>query len=110
VPPQRRIAMKKVNKNKVQQVFITHLLKEGHVELVLPNDMILEVGITQENKYGDLEKNPEYCWVIASQNGRSVSIDEYNLGLRFQDEKDRMICEHDGIAQNGDQIKILDVI
>ena len=102
--------MKRVNKNKVQQVFITHLLQEGHVELVLPNDMILEVGITQENKYGDLEKNPEYCWVIASQNNRSVSIDEYNLGLRFQDKKDRMICEHDGIAQNGDHIKILDVI
>lgn len=102
--------MKKVSKNKVQQAFIEHLLQEGHIELLLPNEMILEVGITQENRYGDLEKIPNYCWIIASQNGRSVSIDEHNLGLRFQDKKNRMICEHDSIAQNGESIKILDVI
>lgn len=102
--------MKRINKNKVQQVFISHLLQEGQVQILLPNDMILEVGITQENRYGDLEKNPNYCWVIASQNDRSVSIDEYNLGLRYKNQKDRMICEHLSTSNNGEDIKVLDVI
>ena len=100
--------MKKVTKSKVQEVFISHLLKEGQVQLLLPNGMTLEVGITQENKYGDLEKNPNYCWVIASQNGREVSIDEYNLGLRF--EEDKMICEHQCVSNTGENITILDVV
>jgi hypothetical protein len=100
--------MKKVTKSKVQEVFISHLLKEGQVQLLLPNGMTLEVGITQENRYGDLEKNPNYCWVIASQNGREVSIDEYNLGLRF--EEDKMICEHQSVSNTGENITILDIV
>jgi|688.fasta_scaffold168091_2 hypothetical protein len=102
--------MKKVNQNKVQQAFISYLLQEGHVQLILPNEMILEVGITQENENGDLEKIPDYCWVIASQKGRSVSIDEYNLGLRYQNKNDRMICEHEAVSNDGENIKILDII
>lgn len=103
--------MKKITKNKVQEVFITHLLKEGYVELNLPDNITLEVGITQENKNGDLEKVPNYCWVIASQNGRAVSIDEYNLGLRYEDKQDeKMICEHESLSSTGENIKILDVI
>jgi hypothetical protein len=101
--------MKKITKSRVQEVFITHLLKEGSVELILPNNMVLEVGITQEDKNGDLEKIPNYCWVIASQNGRAVSIDEYNLGLRYED-NDKMIFEHQSTSSHGENIKILDVI
>ena len=101
--------MKKITKSRVQEVFISHLLKEGHVELILPNNMVLEVGITQENKNGDLEKIQDYCWVIASQNGRAVSIDEYNLGLRYEDDN-KIICEHESVSQQGENIKILDVI
>ena len=100
--------MKKVTKSKVQEVFISHLLKEGQIQLLLPNGMTLEVGITQENRYGDLEKNPNYCWVIASQNGREVSIDEYNLGLRFED--DKMVCEHQSVSNTGENITILDIV
>ena len=100
--------MKKVTKSKVQEVFISHLLKEGQVQVLLPNGMTLEVGITQENRYGDLEKNPNYCWVIASQNGREVSIDEYNLGLRF--EEDKMVCEHQSVSNTGENITILDIV
>ena len=102
-------SMKKITKNKVQEVFINHLLSEGHVQLLLPNNMILEVGITQENKYGNLEKYPNYCWIIASQNGREVSIDEYNLGLRFEDNS-KMICEQKSVSQDGENITIFDVI
>lgn len=101
--------MKAATKSKVQQVFIECLMKDGAVELALPNGMVLEVGVTQENKYGDLEITPDYCWVIASQKNRSVSIDRYNLGLRYSGEKE-IVCEHSTISSDGTNIKILDVI
>lgn len=101
--------MKKVNKNRIQEIFISHLLSEGSIELILPNNMTLEVGITQENRFGNLEKNPDYCWVIASQNDREVSIDEYNLELRFKN-NNKMICEHDSVSHDGENITIFDVI
>ena len=84
--------MKKTTKSKIQQLFVEYLLKEGALELALPNGMVLEVGVTQENRYGDLEITPDYCWVVASQKNRSVSIDRYNLGIRFIGEKE-MFCE-----------------
>lgn len=100
--------MKKVSPTKVQEYFLSHLLQEGFVKLVLPNNMILEVGITQENKYGDLEKTEDYCWIIASQIDRSVSIDSYNLSLRCN--TDNIVCEQNSFDKNGDSIKILEVI
>jgi hypothetical protein len=102
-------AMKKTTKNKVQQIFVEHLLKEGVVELCLPNGMVLEVGVTQENRYGDLEITPDYCWVVASQKNRSVSIDSYNLGIRYSGDKE-MVCEYSMRNEDGTDIKIFDVI
>lgn len=99
----------KTTKNKIQQLFVEYLLKEGALELSLPNGMILEVGVTQENRYGDLEIIPDYCWVVASQKNRSVSIDRYNLGIRFSGEKE-MVCEHSITSEDGTNIKILDVV
>jgi hypothetical protein len=100
--------MKKVSPTKVQEYFLKYLLEEGFVKLLLPNNMVLEVGITQENRYGDLEKIEDYCWVIASQMERSVSIDSYNLALRCN--KDNIVCEQNSFNQDGDSIKILEVI
>lgn len=94
----------------IQKNFINELLKNGQIQLILPNDIVLEVGITQENKYGDLEKNPNYCWVIASQNGRTVLLDRYNLGLRYKDDEDEKIIFEDKYNYNGEITKVLDVI
>lgn len=101
--------MKTVNKSKIQRLFVEYLMKEGAVELALPNGMVLEVGVTQENSYGDLEITPDYCWVIASQKNRSVSIDRYNLGLRYSGENE-IVCEHSTISSDGTNIKIFDVV
>ncbi len=101
--------MKKTTRNKLQQLFVEYLIKEGSVSLSLPNGMILEVGVTQENRYGDLEIVPDYCWVIASQKNRSVSIDDYNLGIRYTGNKE-MICEYSLLSEDGNDIKIFDVI
>ena len=99
----------KTTKNKLQQLFVEHLLKTGAVELALPNGMVLEVGVTQENKYGDLEITQDYCWVVASQKNRSVSIDSYNLGMRYTGEKE-IVCEYSSVSDDGTNIKIFDVM
>jgi hypothetical protein len=99
----------KTARNKLQQLFMEHLFKEGSVELALPNGMVLEVGITQENRYGDLEKIQDYCWVVASQKNRSVSIDRYNLGMRYSGEKE-IVCEYSAMSEDGTNVKVFDVV
>lgn len=101
--------MKKNTNSKIQQLFVEHLMKEGIVSLLLPNGMVLEVGVTQEDKNGDLKIIEDYCWVIASQKDRSVSIDDYSLGIRYSGDKE-MICEHSLSSEEGSDIKMFDLI
>jgi len=99
-----------MNKSKkIQQLFVTQLIKEGHVQITLPNEMTLEVGITQEDGNGDLKKEPNYCWVLASQNGRTIAIDEYNLGIKYTDaDKNKFVIET--TSGNEEDVKFLEVI
>ena len=101
--------MKKATKGKIQHLFVEYLMREGAIELVLPGGMVLEVGLTQEDKYGDLEIVPDYCWIVASQKSRSISIDRYNLGIRYLGDKE-MVCEHSHLSEDGTSINILDLI
>jgi len=94
-------------RDKIQHLLITHLLKEGKVELALPDGMTPELGITQEGKHGP-EKQDDYCWVVASHKNRIVSMDSYNLGLEIRD--DRMILEDDITDLYGEPLKILEVV
>lgn len=95
---------------RIQSLFINELLKTGFVELVLPSGMTLEVGVTQENKDGNLEISDNYCWVIASQEKRSVSIDPYTFGLRFSEDPNRMIYEDDIVDYEGEPTRVFAVI
>jgi len=99
-----------MNKNKIQSLLVTHLMKHGQIELLLPDGVILEIGITQEGNDGEIVKKDDYCWVITSRGGRSTSIDSYNLGLRFNDEKNVLVLEDQFVDQNGEQVRRLDVI
>lgn len=96
--------------NKLQYLLIKELLKTGTVELLLPDGITLEIGITQEDKYGQLKKSDDYCYVVASRDGKSTLLDTYNLGLRFEDEKDILIYEDTGVDNNGVAVRSLDVI
>ena len=69
-------------KDKLQHLLITYLLKEGQVEFTLPSGVKLEVGITKENKHG-MQKTDDYCYVVASQDDRVMSMDDYNMELQF---------------------------
>lgn len=96
--------------NKLQYLLIKQLLKEGTVELLLPDGITLEIGITQEDKYGEIKKADNYCYVVASRDGKSILLDTYNLGLRFEDEKDILIYEDADLNDDGVVVRSLDVV
>jgi hypothetical protein len=101
--------MKKATVSRVQRLFVELLMKEGALELALPNGTVLEVGVTQENETGDLEITPGYCWIVASQKGRSISMDNYNLGIRYSGNKE-MVCEYSMLSSDGTNINVLDIV
>ena len=78
------------SKDKIQHMLITHLLKEGSIELALPQGMRLALGLTKEGKHGN-QICDDYCWLTASQDDKQISLDHYNLGLQFS--ADRLVFE-----------------
>jgi hypothetical protein len=99
-----------MKKRKIQALIVEHLIKYGQLEILLPDGVKLEIGTTQENQNGKLVKKNDYCWVIASREGRSTSIDAYNMGLRFSDDDKVLVFEDKFLDQNGENIRRLDVV
>ena len=95
---------------KLQYLMIKELLKKGSVELLLPDGIIIEIGITQEDKYGDQKKTDDYCYVVATREGKSTMLDSFNLGLQFEEEKDTIIYEETTLDEDGALIRSLDVV
>jgi len=77
-------------KDRIQFLLMSHLNKAGSIDLSLPSGMKLSLGITKESKHG-VEKCDDYCWVQVDLHDKSVSLDEYNMGLQFS--QDRMVFE-----------------
>lgn len=94
---------------KIQNLLWEQLKTKGHVELFLPDGMVLELGVVAEGKYGELEKREDYCWLIASQRNRTISIDSYNVGLRYASD-DKFVFEDSVCDEDGKVIKTLDLI
>lgn len=100
-----------MSKNKIQSLLVSHLLKHGQIELHLPDGLVLEIGVTQEDQNGDLVVKDDYCWVIATRKDKSSTcIDNYNLGVRFDDRENILIFEDSFINQDGDKVRRLDVV
>lgn len=99
-----------MSRNKIQSMIVEHLMKHGQIQLLLPDNVKLEIGITQENQTGDFVKKEDYCWVMASREDRTACIDSFNLGLRFADDSKSLILEDSIVNQDGEQIRRLDVV
>lgn len=95
---------------KLQYLLITELLDKGSVEIILPDGITLEIGIMQEDEFGDTRKSDDYCYVVATRAGRSALLDSYNLGLQYEAEKDTIVYEDEVVDKNGKAIKTLDVV
>lgn len=96
--------------NKIQSLLITHLTKYGTIQLNLPDNMTLEIGITAENDTGKLEKVQDYCWVIAKKENKATCIDSYNLGIRFSDSDKNIVLEDTFTDVDGVNVRQLSVV
>lgn len=99
-----------MSKQKIQSMLISHLTKHGHIDLRLPDGMVLEIGIDQEGSNGTLVKKDDYCWVIASQGNRATTIDSFNLGLRFEDDDRKLVFDDRFVDTQGVDVRRLDVV
>lgn len=96
-------------RDKIQHLLIMHLLKEGEISLYLPDGMEIQLGIIKENKEGAMEKVDDYCWLIAEQKNRTVSMDSYQFGLRFHDDT-KWLCEDSTLDDDGQSVRIFTVV
>lgn len=97
-------------KSKIQSLIIKHLRDHGTLDILLPDGIILEIGITHENRKGDLVKTDDYCYVVASREDKKTLLDSYNLGLSFSDVGDTIVCEEKGLDELGHSVRRVDVI
>jgi len=95
---------------KIQYLLISELMEHGSVDLILPDGIAVQIGIVQEDEFGELKKAEDYCYVVATRQGKSAMLDAYNLGVQFEPQEDTMVFEEELIDQNGMMIKKLDVV
>lgn len=96
--------------SKLQYLLIKQLLNKGSVELILPDGVKLEIGITQEDQYGDIHKEDNYCYVVATREDKAIMLDSYNLGLQYMPEKDTIVCEDEMMDDEGHLVRSLDIV
>ena len=96
--------------SKLQYLLIKQLIQDGSVELLLPSGMTLEIGITQEDENGDQVKVEDYCYVVTSDKTRSVLIDNFNLGLQFEDQDDTIVFDDTVTNEDGVEIRRVEVV
>lgn len=96
--------------NKLQSLLITHLQKHGSVKLLLPDGVVLEIGVNQLDDEGNLRSVDNYCWVMATRQDRMAVLDSYNIGLRYTPKKNEIIFEDEFIDSEGQKVKRLDVV
>jgi len=99
-----------ITSRKLQSLLIQQLLEKGTVEVILPDGVQLQIGITQEGQFGETHKAENYCYVVASRDGKSVMLDSFNLGLQFEEEDNTIVCEGETIGEDGQRIHSLDIV
>jgi hypothetical protein len=96
--------------SKIQSLIIKHLMDHGTLDILLPDGIVLEIGITQTDKNGDTVKSDDYCYVVAARDNKKTLLDSYNLGLSFTDKPDTIVFEDRGHDEQGLPIRRVDVI
>ncbi len=96
--------------NKLQYLLIQHLQKHGFVKLLLPDGVVVEIGVNQLDEDGELKQVENYCWVMASREDKMAVLDSYNLGVRFAEDSDAIIYEDSFVSSEGKHLRRLDVV
>jgi hypothetical protein len=101
--------MSNAKTKKIQFLLTTHLLNCGSIELLLPDNVVLEISLLQDTKHGEVIAD-DYCCVKASRNGSSMMIDSYNMGVEFEDRDDIYVCENITTDGDGKPVRRVDVV
>lgn len=105
-----RAQERRVSQNKVQELFTKFLLKNGTVDIVLPDGIKVQFGILQEGEDGKLIKVDDYAWMIASHKDKTIYMNSYDYGLYFEEGSNKVVLEDTGTDPNGKSIKIISVV
>ena len=98
-------------KKNIQTLLIKHLIDKGHVELILPDGIIIEIGVTQEDNHGNVVNCIEdYCYVTIRRDNVAFLIDSYAAGLQFIERSNTMLVEDSSVGRDGQLVKRLDII
>ena len=100
----------KIVNKRIQTSIIKHLQKYGTLQLLLPDNNVLEIGILEEDENGKARKTDSYCYVIVKNELRATVIDKYNLGIRYSADEKVIVLEDKFVDQDGKNIKSLNVV
>lgn len=95
---------------KLQYLLINQLMANGSVELVLPDGITVEIGITQEDDRGLRQKTDDYCYVVAKKDSKRAMIDSYNLGLQFESQQNTIVYEDEVTDNDGRCVRRMEVV
>ena len=73
------------SKNRIQHLLNDYLERNGTIDILLPDGVEVEIGITQQSKIGS-EKLADYCWVATTRKDRATVIDRYAMSMEFDDD------------------------
>lgn len=96
--------------NKIQALLIGHLQRYGNLKLLLPDNIVLEIGTNQIGVDGELVNTDDYCWITASRDDKMAILDSYNVGVRFSDNSKAIVYEDVIINNEGEKVRRLDIV
>ena len=99
----------KVHNKRIQSSVIKHLEKYGTLQINLPDNNILEIGVLEEDEQGNLKKGEQYCYVIVKNDLKATVIDKYNLGLRFSADEKLIVMDDKFVDSDGKNVKTINV-
>lgn len=99
------------SKKNIQTLLIKNLIDEGHVELILPDGIRLEIGVTQEDNRGNtINCIKDYCYVTVRRDNVAFLIDSYAACLQFVKRENTLRVEDSTIGRDGQIVERLDII
>jgi hypothetical protein len=101
---------KKPSTSRIQSSVIKHLEKYGTIQLQLPDNFILEIGITHEDETGETKKSDNYCYVIVKNDLRATVMDKYNIGIRSEDNEKSVVLDDKFVDNEGNKVRSINIV
>lgn len=77
------------------KIKIQHLLNEylevyGSINIQLPDEVSLEIGITQDGVRGR-RRDGNYCWVTTTRDDRTTVLDRYAMSMKYDNPESKLV-------------------